>query len=160
MIGKKSQLVGYLVMVQIFVCPVPIKLHSHMIDLVIHNICLHCAACKAGISICYYRQVLTWVRHLYWDKWRPKPNPATLVFCSWLPGSASKQHCSTVEPASKLVIEKTAAIKRRGTNRNWPRQVYNLMEGLGMCYNMLCGEHVGENKRLHVNKRKSNHCPF
>jgi len=84
-----------------------------------------------------------WMQHLHWGEGRPTPKPVTSSFCSWVPGSRSKRNCSTVEPASKLFIEKFPRSNAEAQSKLDNARQNNMKEGLDARYDVF-----GDAKKL------------
>ena len=100
--GEKPKLAEYLVLMQCMVEPTA----AHDLGVITRIMRSYCAACKAGMGMCYHRALLLWMQYHHWGEGRPTPRPVTSDLCSWIPGSrAARRTCSSVVPAGKLMIE-------------------------------------------------------
>ena len=86
--------------------------------------------------MCYHRAAALWMQHLHWGEGRPTPKPATSNFCSWIPGSRSKRDCSTVQPASKLTVERLPRSNQEAKAKTDAGRQYNMKEGLDYRYDL------------------------
>ena len=76
------------------------------------------------------------MQHLHWGEGRPTPKSATSLFYSWVPGSQGKQNCSTLEPASKLVIENFSRSKAGAQSKLDNTGQYSTTDGLDAHYDV------------------------
>ena len=135
--GEKPKLAKYLVMVQVSVMPSTIESHGHTLGAIDRVMRSYCASCKAGCGMCYHRGAALWMQHLHWGKGRPTEKPATASFCSWVPGCRGKRSCSTVEPATSLVIENLPRSNDEAQQKLDRDRQMNTKEGLSARYDVL-----------------------
>ena len=64
-VGEKPKLAEYLVMVQILVFPTTMGLHGHTLGITGHVMRSYCAACNAGLGMCYHCGALLWMQDLH-----------------------------------------------------------------------------------------------
>ncbi|KAL7554211.1 hypothetical protein ACHAWF_017633 [Thalassiosira exigua] len=138
--GEKPKLAQYLVAVQLLVRPTTVDSHGHTLGVVDRVMRSYCAACKAGCGMCYHRAALLWMQHLHWGEGRPTPKPATSSFCPWVRGSRSKRNCSTVEPASRMNIERLPRSNKEAEAKLARDRKYNLKEGIDARYDVFGGD--------------------
>jgi len=141
--GERPNFSEYLVMAQLSVIATTEQSNGHTLGLCGHVMRSYCAMCKAGVGMCYHRGSLLWMQLNHWGEGRPTPKPATVDFCSWVPGSKRTQRsCSVLEPTTKLNIQQlpksTADAKlmlEKGKKRG-------LHEGISAVYDVYGGDNV------------------